>query len=245
MASVEGININGTSIANCYRKFYPETYKQIQDFNLFHYLHLWGIRVSSCNSSTPDDLVGGLRVNNFNVLEAIASQASTEPSPYFITNPLSDAKKLGGAAFMVEGQNTYRYNGRKHSMWKPYPSFCPTKAVKVYRWSPSVEELKALNAAKKPISEGFEEAKKRGRVKISTSPDTCIHRAWSKDKFYKDSAGCQIIPDYDTLNIIGDWAEAHIKKKYGNIFVYTLFTKDQFVSANKGFDFVSIIKSVG
>jgi hypothetical protein len=214
------------------------------DFNLFHYLHIWGIRTSTCDTSMPDDLVGGLRINNLNVLESIVSQASTEPSPYFLSNPLADARRLGGSAFMVEGQNAYRYVGRSHPKWKPYPSFCPIKSVKVYRWNPSVEEVTALRKAKKPLSQGFADAVKARKVKISTSPDTCIHRAWSKDKLYNDSAGCQIIPDYVSLNQLGTWAEAHIKKKYGNVFIYTLFTKEQFIAANKGFDFGSFIKSL-
>ena len=37
MPSIEGIDINGTTIGNCYAMFYPDTYKQIQNLNLFHY----------------------------------------------------------------------------------------------------------------------------------------------------------------------------------------------------------------
>ena len=38
--------------------------------------------------------------------------------------------------------------------------------------------------------------------------------------------------NHDALNTIGTWADSHIKKKYGNSFIYTLFTKEQFVDAN-------------
>jgi hypothetical protein len=233
MPSVEGIDINSKSIANCYAKFYPETYKQIQSLNLFHYLHLWGIRLSTCDTSLPDDLVGGLRVNNFNFIEIITSSASTDPSPSWINKPDANASKAGGVAFVMEGQYSFRYNGTSHKIWKPYPSFCPTKPMRVYRWKPSAQDIKLWKENKRPLSASFQDAVKSNKVTLSLSIDTCIHRAWSKTKFTNDSAGCQIVSDYESLNKLGRWAVEHQKKKYGNAFVYTLFTRDQFIKANR------------
>jgi hypothetical protein len=232
MASIEGIDINSNSISKCYEMFYSETYNQIKNFNLFEYLHLWGIRLSTCDTSLPDDLVGGLRVNNFNFIETVASSASTDPSPYYINKPDLNPSKQGGVAFVMEGQYAFKYNGKNYKNWKPYPSFCPTKPVKVYRWKPSAQDIKLWKDKKKPLSSSFADAVKNKKVTISTSIDTCIHRAWSK-KLYNDSAGCQILSDLSLLNKLGDWAVAHQKKKYGNLFVYTLFTKEQFLKANK------------
>jgi len=102
----------------------------------------------------------------------------------------------------------------------------------VYRWNPTAQEISTAKSKKLPLSSFFDAALKAGRVKVSTSIDTCIHRSWASTKFYSDSAGCQIFADMKTLNTLGDWATAHIKKGYGNFFVYTLFTKEQFVKAN-------------
>lgn len=235
MPKIEGIEVNTTSILNCYRRYYPETYNQIVQKNRFHFLNLWGIRVSTCDTALPDDIIGGIRVNNFNFVESISAAASTDPSPKYVGKPISsNAARAGGTAFVKEGQYTYRYNGTRHPLWKPYPSFCPTKAMAVYRWNPSPQQIDVSRKTKKPLSSFFEEALKTGKVKLSTSRDTCIHRAWSRTTLFADSAGCQVFSDLEALNTLGKWANEHIAKKYGNIFVYTLFTKQQFVDANKG-----------
>lgn len=246
MPKIEGIEINSDTITNCYKKFYPATYKIMQE-NLFHYLHLFGIRVSTCDTSIPDDIVGGLRVSNLGFNELVTSQASTDPSPKTLVK-LHDAEAIskGGTAFMMPGQYDYYYNGTNHKKWRPFPSFCPAKPVRVYRWMPSKEAVAAWkNGAGKPLSELFESAVKSGLVKISTSSDTCIHRAWSSQKLYADSAGCQVLSDYNSLTKLGKFASDHIKKRYGNIFTYTLFTAEQFVQANRGFSYVPIYPTTG
>jgi len=233
MASVDGIDINSTTMANCYKMFYPNTYNRLVQKNRFHYLELWGIRMSTCDTSLPDDYLGGIRINNFNFLEIITAAASTDPTPKYVATPVnSGARQAGGTAYVKEGQHTYAYIGKNHKDWRPYPAFCPTRPMPVYRWNPTAQEVSEAKSRKLPLSTFFDAALKAGRVKVSTSADTCIHRAWSKTKLHADSAGCQVFADLNTLETLGGWANAHIKKGYGNFFVYTLFTKQQFLEAN-------------
>jgi len=154
---------------------------------------LWGVRVSTCDTSLPDDIVGGLRINNFNFFESVVSTASTEPSPSWIANPMSDARRLGGAAFVKDGQYAYRYMGKRHNQFAPYPSFCPIKPMDVYRFTPTQAEVNDWKRNKIPLSKAFEQAVKSGRAIASKSPDTCIHRSWGKERLFNDSAGCQIL----------------------------------------------------
>ena len=233
MASVNGISINPTTLGNCYKMYYPESYKRLVQKNRFHYLELWGIRMSTCDTSLPDDYLGGFRVNNLNFLELISAAASTDPTPKYVQKPVdSMAAAAGGTAYVKEGQHTYNYIGKNHRTFRPYPAFCPTKPMPVYRWNPSPQEIKTAKEKKLPLSSFFDAALKAGRVKISTSRDTCIHRSWSSTKLHADSAGCQVFANLKALDTLGVWANDHIKKRYGNFFVYTLFTKDQFIKAN-------------
>ena len=242
MASVDGITINLTSITNCYKMFYPETYKRLIQNNRFHYLELWGIRMSTCDTSLPDDYLGGIRINNFNFLEIVSAAASTDPTPKYVGTPVDAAAKIaGGTAYVKEGQHPYNYIGKTHRLWKPYPAFCPARPMPVYRWNPTAQEIQTAKQKKLPLSSFFDTALKSGKVKVSTSNDTCIHRAWSKTKLHSDSAGCQIFADTKQLETLGTWATAHIKKGYGNLFIYTLFTKEQFLKANTKSTFQSII----
>jgi len=234
MPTINGLSITPKAIENCYLTYYPDTYKKIADANLFHYLHIWGVRGSSCDTSLPDDILGGLRINNFNFTEVITSKASTEPSPkYLIDLHDAEARAKGGSAFVMEGQYVFRYMGSNNGVFRPLPSFCPIQPVKVYRWTPSPSQIAEWKGGKgTPLSAHFEQDVKDGRVAISTSSDTCIHRTWGKEKLWNDSAGCQVITDDDTLRTLGQWASDHIKKQYGNAFTYTLFTKEQFLNAN-------------
>lgn len=232
---IEGITVNSDTIVKTYKRFYPSFWSDLEKANNFHYLNLWGIRVSTCDTSLPDDLVGGIRVNNFNFYETVVSKASTEPSPRNIAELYdAEARAKGGAAFMAEGQYLYRYMGTNFKKFKPLPSFCPITPTKVYRWQPTQAEIKAWNNGKgRPLSSSFADALKRGAVKISTSTDTCIHKTWAKEKLMGDSAGCQVLTDDTSLKTLGSWATSHINKGYGKIFTYTLFTKEQFLTANR------------
>lgn len=243
MPSIDGIDINASTIENCYKMFYPDTHKRLVEQNRFHYLELWGIRMSTCDTSLPDDFVGGIRVNNFNFLEVVAAAASTDPSPKYVQTPVdSGARRAGGTAYVKEGQHTYRYIGKNHEKWRPYPAFCPTKPMPVYRWNPTAEQIKLAKQKRIPLSSFFDDAVKKGRVIISKSSDTCIHRAWSRTNLYGDSAGCQVFSELEALNTLGSWATAHINKKYGNLFIYTLFTKEQFLKANKSRNLQAILR---
>jgi hypothetical protein len=233
MASIYGVNITTDSIIRCYQKYYPNSYNPIASERLFQYLHLWGIRVGTYDTSLPDDYIGGLRINNLGVNEIIYSSGSVDPSPKNIIELYdAEAKRKGGAAFVFEGQYSYRYMGKNHGSFAPFASFCPIKPVKAYRWNPSESEKALIKSKKLPIASLFDKAKKEGRLKISDSSDTCIHRTWSSTSFWNDSAGCQILVDRNALNTLGSYANEHIAKKYGNVFMYTLFTLDQFMQAN-------------
>jgi hypothetical protein len=243
--SINGIKITSFSIKRCYEKFYKQsTFPLIDNKNYFHYLHLFGIRTSTADSSQPDDFLGGFRVTNINLYESIVGKASLEPSPTNLTRFFdAEARAKGGAAFVREGQHFYRYMGRNFRNWKPYPSFCPSQNTKVYRYLPEQPVIDAWKkTGKPPLSAGFQpelNKLKQGRpsrVKLSDSTDTCIHRSWGKTRFTNDSAGCQITPEYDVLNRLGTWAEEHIKKRYGNAFTYTVFTKEQFIEANTDYN---------
>jgi hypothetical protein len=233
--TIEGIPINTQTIMNAYKMWYPLTYQKILEKNKFHYLYLWGIRVSSCDTSLPDDIMGGIRVNKLNMLEIVVSKASVEPSPKNLLNLFdAEARSKGGAAFVREGEHSYYYYGTNHPKFKPLPAFAPIRPVPVYRWMPNDADIKSWNKGKgKPLSSSFEEAKRKGQVKLSTSSDTMIHKTWAKEKLWADSAGCQVMTDDNTLRTLGRWATDHRAMRYANVMTYTLFTKDQFVTANR------------
>jgi hypothetical protein len=232
--SVEGIPINTQTLMNAYKMWYPLTYQKILEKNKFHYLYLWGIRVSSCDTSLPDDIMGGLRVNRLNMLELVVSKASTDPSPKNITQ-LYDAEAIakGGAAYVKEGEHQYYYYGTNHPRFKPLPAFAPVRPIPVYRWKPNNNDLKNWKGRGTPLTSSLEIAKREGRVKNSTSTDVLIHRSWGKEKLWADSAGCQVITNDNTLRTLGTWATNHRSMKYPNLMTYTLFTKEQFVAANR------------
>jgi hypothetical protein len=246
MASIEGIGVNSDTITNCYKRYYPNTYNIIQQ-NLYHYLHLFGIRISTCDTSLPDDLVGGMRVGKLGFNEMVLSNASTDPSPKSLIKLFDqEAITKGGTAFMIPGQNVYTYPGPRAGKWGGLPYFCPTKAVRVYRWMPSKEAVAAWkNGSGRPLSELFDAAVREGKVKISDSSNTCIHKAWSTKKLYSDSAGCQVVTDEKALIKLGAWANDHLKKLYRNTFYYTLFTAEQFVQANRGYNYRPIYTNTG
>jgi hypothetical protein len=232
---VEGIPITATTILNAYKMWYPEVYRDIVSENKFKYLYLWGIRVSTCDTSLPDDLVGGIRVNNLNMAEIIVSSATTDPTPKSLQKLHdSEARAKGGTAFVMEGTHPYKYlrPSQVPQSWKPFPAFPPRSLIPVYRWNPSQADIKLWEQGKRSLSASFDAALRSGNVKRSNSSDTAIHRTWWKDKLFGDSAGCQALTDHQALVKLGQWAEEHLKMKYPNMMSYTLFNKSQFVAAN-------------
>lgn len=234
MSSIYGVNITADSIINCYKRYYSESYNDIANERLFHYLHLWGIRVSTHDTALPDDYIGGLRINNWGFNEIVFSKGSTDPSPKYIIDLYdAEAKKKGGTAFLKEGQHLYKYMGRNHGSFATLPSFCPKEPLKADRWAANESEKNLIRSKKPPIDSLFTKAKQEGRTKNSDVTDACIHKSWAKSAFWNDSAGCQILLDDDTLSKLGTFASEHIKeKKYGDLFTYTLFSLDQFMQAN-------------
>jgi hypothetical protein len=247
MSFIDGIPVNSMTIRKCYETYYgSSTFTLIDNKNYFHYLHLFGIRMSTSDTSKLDDFLGGFRVTNLNLYESVVGSASLDPSPSNLQKFFdAEARAKGGTAFVREGQHLYYYIGNKHKKWNPYPAFCPKpdkqgKGAKVYRWMPEQPVITAYQKyGKPPLSAGFEAEMNKlklgqpSRAKYSDSSDTCIHRAWRKDNLTNDSAGCQVTANYDLLNTLGKWANEHISKKYGNLFTYTVFTKEQFIQANR------------
>jgi hypothetical protein len=213
-----------THILDRYRALYPLYVKEFIDPSRYEYVHLFGVRFSAADTSLPDDYIGGFRINKLGFYEIAVGKGSVDPSPLNILNLFDqEAISKGGAAFMMEGQTTYRYIGR--TKWKPHPAFCPVNPANVYRFNPTAQQK--TDYRNKGVS--LTSTLNLTTAKRSTSRDTCIHRAWGTTKLTNDGAGCQIVTERDQLDKLGDWAVIHIGKKYTDNFVYTLFSLDQFI----------------
>jgi hypothetical protein len=215
--TIEGVSVNGENVKKAIEKFYPETFKTVEQNKLFGYFFLFGIRVSTCDTAVPDDIIGGIRfvptLFGDGEFEIEVSDGTTDPSPYYMKNIFdSEARAKGGTAWMKEGQYLYRLYGD----WKGYPAFAPVNATPVYRWMPRTPDEK------------FDPTKAR----LSDSVSCLIHRSWGKEKFYKDSAGCQVLKNNESLKVLEKWAKGHLRlKNYPRYFKYTLLTKEQFLAA--------------
>lgn len=246
---IDGVPINTETISNAYRSYYTNSYNA--SIKNIKFLQLFGIRVTTCDTSKPDDIMGGIRSSigytALNSLESVVFSASVDPSPLWLAKPFdAEAKSKGGTAWLKEGQHSFYYispRGTKAS-WsngRTLCSFCPQKPVPAYRWTPNAYDIQLWRTNKKPLSEKFRDdlilsqSRKfvNTPVKLSNSTDVCIHKSWGK-QLYNDSAGCQIV-DVDELKNFGTvckWASEHIGKGYANSIIYTLFTKEEFLLAN-------------
>jgi hypothetical protein len=226
--TIEDIEVNANNIYNAISYNYPNTFKGVEDENspLYERLFLFGIRVSTCDTSIPDDILGAMRFMPNRFLsggnwQIIVTDGTTDPSPnYLVPGKYYDAqaRAKGGTSWVKEGQFPYRYSG----LLDKYPCFCPvtykengiTKGIPVYRWNP------------KFVGEKFDISK----AKLSESTDCCIHRHWNSQRLINDSAGCQVLKNNALLWQLRDWAFANNKHKtYPKTFVYTLLTKEQFL----------------
>ena len=229
------VKVNGDTVVKAIMSTYPNgriNLDAIAKNKLYDYLFLFGIRVATCNTGLPDDAIGGIRLKK-NLLgndywEIIFSEATTDPTPYWLVNPMSDAAKAGGTAWVIEGQWNYGMGGN----FKGHPSFRPKESISVYRWKPTQAQINDARKNRTPLSADFKKAKESGQVKIGKSIDTLIHRSWSSTSLFKDSAGCQVFANNGALNTMYSWAKKHISIYKKNDFVYTLLTKEQFLSAN-------------
>lgn len=229
------VSINGDTIVRAIMSAYPNgriNPKAIEKNQLYNYLFLFGVRVSTCNTAIPDDAIGGIRLRKgimgYDYWETIFSEGTTDPSPYWLLNPMSDAAQFGGTAWVQEGQWNYGIGGD----FKGHPCFRPKESISVYRWRPSKAQIIAAQKNKTPLSAAFEKDKAEGKIKISSSIDTLIHRSWNPKNLYKDSAGCQVFANNGALDTMYGWAQKHISIFKKNDFVYTLLTKEQFLEAN-------------
>jgi hypothetical protein len=196
-------------ILNTIKALYPDTINMVEKNKYFDYLNLFGVRVSSCDTSATDDIIGGFWLEDsffksFPNYNSIIVSASLDPSPYYIQNPIDPR----GTAWIKEGQHIFSLGS-----YKGEAAFRPKGEVPVYRM-PRGKNLDKTVAT------------------LSTSVDTLIHRSWSM-KLYKDSAGCQVVPLSDLKKLV-DRAKIH-QKKYPQLkdkngvtyFTYTLLTQEQ------------------
>jgi len=241
---INKIKITGETIANAIDKNYPTgiiNMAAIKKNKLYNYLVLWGVRVATCDTSMPDDAIGGMRLKKDffgnDYWEIIFSEGTTDPTPYWLQNPMSDAKAYGGTAWVAEGQYLY---SKGYGNFKGYPFFAPINPVKVYRWTPNATQISLSKNNQLALSNAFESMKNLGQVKISDSLSVLIHRSWSPKNLYKDSAGCQVFADNGALTKLTKWASEHIKIYGKNSFAYTLLTKEQFTMPNQAFASTSI-----
>ena len=224
--TIEGIEITGDSVANAIRKYYPAEIGLIEKEQLLNYVLMFGIRVATCDTSKPDDVLGAIRLNKNafggTYWEMIITEGSVDPSPQYLKKTIDEAaRRAGGTAWVKEGKYVYYLMS---TMFQGFPAFAPKPGnpVSVYRWMP------------KYAGEKFDSSK----ATLSTSVDTLIHRSWNKTAFKNDSAGCQVFLNNALLFDLEKWAKKHIKI-YNNLnsFSYTLLTKNQFVNANQKSDF--------
>lgn len=281
--TIDGISVDDYSVIRAIKYFCDKTTDEkgrsiprkatsiytVERNLLYEYLILFAIRVETCNTALPDDIIGGLRFmpkkwGTGGYWDIIFANASTDPSPLYLTPPVAkqygrcptikltqpngieksyqtepcktdiwygngpnpfenkccilyddQARAEGGAAWIAPGQYTYFY---KTDNFKGAPAFAPLYPLTAYRWAPSYE------------GEKFNPNKV---IKEYNNSSTYIHRTWFKERLFYDSAGCQVIPDDDTLNTLAKWAKNHKKQGYPNSFQYTLMTKQDFVTANR------------
>jgi hypothetical protein len=229
---VEHIPIDGDTIAKAIMSTYPRgkiNLDEIKKNKLYNYVVLFGIRLETCDSGLMDDAIGGIRLRKSltplvdDYWEIIKSNATTDPTPYWLINSIDAIPAKYGTAWTVEGQYGFYPAGN----FKGYPSFRPVDPITVYRWKPSKAEIKSG----KPLSSFFEAAKARGEVKI-VAPTTSIliHRSWGSSS--RNSAGCQVFSDNSALTRLYSWGLLH-NKLFKTPMIYTLLTKNQFVNANK------------
>jgi hypothetical protein len=217
--TIDNIEITADSIRNSIEFYYPNTLSIIEDKELYYYMALFGIRVSTCDTGLPDDFLGAIRFvpNKFSsggYWEMILSDGTTDPSPKWLAKLYDNEARLkGGTAWVKEGQYVYKRYGN----FKGYPAFMPVGNIKVYRWN-----------QKKP-GEQFDKSK----AMLSDSSSTLIHRSWATTRFSSDSAGCQVFKNNGLLRDIDNWAITHnSQKNYPKQYTYTLLSKNEFVNAN-------------
>ena len=204
---MSNFKVNTEAIVAAIRYYYPDTIADIEKNKRYNYITLFGIRVDTCDTGKADDVIGCIWMNGLGIWNSLICAASTDPSPFYVANPLPEVVKSGGTAWVKEGQYSYfldRYKGAS--------AFRPLKPVPVYRM---------------PAGQGLDVSK----ATVSLSADTLIHRSWGSVVFKRDSAGCNILKNTEELERIATMAREHIKKYGINVFMYTLLTRQQVETA--------------
>lgn len=198
---MSNFTLNTNVIVTAIRTYYPATIEDIEKNKRYNYICLFGIRIDTCDTGKADDVIGCIWMNALGIWSSLICAASTDPSPYYVENPQPAAAKVGGTAWIKEGQYAFYL-----STYRGASAFKPLKPVPVYRM-PAGQGLDLSNAIE------------------STALDTFIHRSWGSVVFKKDSAGCNILKNTQDLERIAKMAREHIKKYGINVFSYTLLSK--------------------
>ena len=127
--TIDNIEVTGESIRNAIIYFCNKTtdergrtinrkptfITQVENQKLYYYFLLFGIRISSCDTSLPDDIMGGIRFvpnrwTSGGSWELEVANASLDPSPLYLQPPVN---KVNGRCPLV---NIPMPNGRNYSV---------------------------------------------------------------------------------------------------------------------------------
>lgn len=164
-------------------------------------LNVVGIRTNNTTSTTFDDYIAFFYYDNNGNLKGKIAPATTDPSVYFLENPLAEAPL--GTAILKSGQYSYQIGLHRQK----YLALVQKEPVVVIRDN---DRNSLLN---------FFATTEEGMFGIN------IHRSsYGKAdvlKIDQDSAGCQVfqnISDFDEMMVLAQRS----KDLYGNNFKYTL-----------------------
>lgn len=260
--NIDGIEVNANTVVNAIKYYYPKTFEFAEKNQAYNYLFLFGIRVSACDTSLPDDIIGAIRyaksATGGGYYEGLISAATTDPSPYYQIPPVNKVNGKCPNATVKSPSGKVKSVRTEPCTGNRYPNKCcsyfdseaRTKGgtawvavgqhiYKLYRNGQLFKGFPAFS----PVDEVevyrwypsyVGDVFSESKALKSTSTSCYIHRSWWSDKLFNDSAGCQVITDNNLLRKMKDWALAHNKNSnYPKFYTYTLLSKEQFVNANR------------
>jgi hypothetical protein len=102
MYSIDNIPITAETIANTYRKYYPTQFASTSKYN---FVNLFGIRVSTADTSQLDDFLGAIKLSSgystMDTYEMVVCRASLEPAPMWISKPFDAEASLKKVSIFI------------------------------------------------------------------------------------------------------------------------------------------------